>query len=112
MSTLTPNFPRVPLGDCNVHFDHNYVSIQTVKIQEILTTPSNINLEEDPTVTFSKSSSWQFLITEVEILLRWLGNLGVKGLEHHINSTMHSTLEVVDIEQKHESLLPAIKSYS
>jgi hypothetical protein len=52
-----------------------------VKIHEILTTSSHINLEEDPTVAFSVSSSWHFLITKVEIPLKWLGNLGVKS-EH------------------------------
>ena len=49
---FTPKFPRVPLEDSIVHFDRNYLSIQTVKIHKILTTSSHMNLEENPTVTF------------------------------------------------------------
>ena len=78
-SNLNPIIPRVPLGDSKVHFDRNYHSIRTVKIHKILTTSSHITLEEDPMIAFSIFSSWQFLITEVEIPLKWLGNFGVKG---------------------------------
>jgi hypothetical protein len=48
--TLEP--PTGTLGD--VHFDWIYLSIQMVKIHKNMTTSSHINLEQDPTVTFSK----------------------------------------------------------